>query len=283
LSEGDKKKLMVLGGLLGVFLIISFFTMVLPNMGKKKGGDEPADVSAEGTAPGAPPGGPADAAPGAPAGGTPVAPPAGGPPGGPAGAPPGAPAPGGDAMAAAPGGEGAPAAAAMAGGPSLLPWRPDPFAPHEVKVTASRVSARKRAAEYRFEHLAQIPPVRIMETSPERRSQPQAPSGTKRTAPEKLGARLSGVLMNEAVYAILEKQVGEEVSATGRKGYVVKPGDVIDDMHIVKIGVARDGKQWVPTMEVREPNGERRQIQMKEAPKQQTTAEGGAPGMMPGR
>jgi len=89
--------------------------------------------------------------------------------------------------------------------------------------------------------------------------------------------------MNEAVYAILEKQVGEEVSATGRKGYVVKPGDVIDDMHIVKIGVARDGKQWVPTMEVREPNGERRQIQMKEAPKQQTTAEGGAPGMMPGR
>jgi len=124
-----------------------------------------------------------------------------------------------------------------------------------------------------------------MQAGPSERRPPQPPAGTKRTHPEKPGARLSGVLINEAIYAILEKQVSEEVSPTGRKGYVVKPGDVIDDMQIVKIGVTREGKTWVPTMEVREPNGERRLIFMKEAPpppSAQQPGMGGAPGMMPG-
>jgi hypothetical protein len=90
-------------------------------------------------------------------------------------------------------------------------------------------------------------------------------------------------MLNKKIYAIREKQVSAEESMTGKKGYVVKPGDIIDDMQIMKITVSRDGKELVPVAEVREPNGERRLIRLKEAPAQAAPGgAGGAPGAMPG-
>lgn len=291
----QKKKLMILLGMVGLFIIVFTFAVVIPTL-KKRGGDEEVASSSNsksGLPPGAPPGakspagGPAGGPPGTPGAGPPGGPGgmpsgmpagAGGPGGPPGGAPPSAGPPGGAPSAGGVGGATPGGGTAVATATPLLPTRSDPFSPLGFGRGALTGGAGKTRAVYDFERLAALPPVRIQEENPTHRRAPAPPSGTRRVPPEKPGARLSGILLNKRIYAILEKQVSLEESLTGRKGYVVKPGDIIDDMQIVKITVSREGREMVPIVEVKEQNGERRLIRLQEAP-QATGGAGGAVGM----
>jgi len=304
MSAEDKKKLGILGGLFGAFLILVFFMYVLPSMRKGGGPEEPPDsqqmasetgaAGAPGAAPegGAPAG---EAAPGAapgpsaaPAGGADAGPPAEMMPGGAGGAPMGGGGEPGMGAGGAGGGPAAPAAGAAqtdrAKGEPYFGWRADPFSPIGVGLgDLSEAAGRRRTyppvpASGRVETIGTLPAV------PTFRSGPAAvPRNLGAVLPEeelkKVGdKRMAGLLVNDSVWAVLEVGTGTAESTS----YVVKPGDTVENIRVQRI--ERD------KIVIRDAENKLKEVELRKAPPK-TTGQGGEgmgmgmegmPGMDPG-
>lgn len=267
--DEQKKKLALLGGL-GVAFLLVF--IVFDPIGLRGGGGEQAPPVIPGSGgpgapgmptgtPGIPPGGPTAGQPPAPNGGFTAGAPA------PSGAPP------------APSGEQGPPKPAE-GFPPQLPSRPDPMAPLNPQVALA--SARP---PWLGNNVDFLPPLSYSAVVPKLIQPPRFPrieQASKPPAIEARDMRLSGILLNGSLYVILE--TGS--LTTEPRGYVVKPGDEVEGIKVLKIERYRENGQFVTRALLRLPGPEReeRYVYLRSgAPPPLDTGQGaGDPGAMPG-
>lgn len=267
IGDGEKKNLMILGGLLGLLAIV-VLVLYNPFSGGGSGEEEPA--------------------PPTPAAGAPVPDPAAGA-GGVAAA--------GATPAAAP--AGSISAASLA---SLGDYRVDPFErfalpmptppppPVEIPPPVDILPPSAvgpggiglppmSVGNSRSNILVDLPPI-----SPRRVvTAPTAPRsfvlpGTQGTGGGSVlrsqNKRLSGVVIGDSVRALLEVTVGDKVTTR-----VVQPGDEVDGITILRLERVVEAGQTVTRLVVRENNQEQ-YVELRPAPQQQQ--QGGIDGLMPG-
>jgi len=269
MDEDKKKQIAVLGGLAVVFLLVQ---IIVNPFGIGGGGGEVAPPSPGGAGVPAAPGVPT--VPGAPTvpGGTPpdsgdmMA--SGGFPGGPGGGMPGAAAPGMDPTAM----PSAVPAGPRESGPSQLPGRVDPMAPLNPPITL--VAARQ---PWTGTSLAGgLPPLSYANVMPRVPQPPPPPRFANAIPPvvESRELRLSGILLNGSLYVILEILSTDGTSLP--RGYVVKPGDEVEGIRVMKIERYRENDQLVTRATVRTPDRQEKHVYLR-AGAPDPAAQGGDP------
>lgn len=254
--DEKKKQAAVLGGLVGAFLLIQ---VILDPFGiiRGSGGEVAPPTPAGGTAPD----------PNAVPAGMPTPPTDdSGAPGGTMGA---GPAPDGSTGAPAPEATPQPTGPKESG-PSQLPTRPDPMAP--LNPPLSLVSAQQ---PWTGATIGGIPPLSYSGVMPRVISPPPPPvfAGTRPPVVESRELRLSGILLNGSLYVILEILPLDGNSLP--RGYVVKPGDEVEGVRVVKIERYREKDELITRALVRTA-GEERHVYLRPGPP--PAAAGGAGG-----
>lgn len=213
-----------------VFCVVAVFAFCsMSGVGKRNSAPSPAAVPAASTAapakPGAAPGGPGVKGPGVPVG-APVA------------AAPGMPGAGATAVVAAAPGAGP---TAVAAGP-LLPYRKDPFAVTTRVVKPTRKTVVRAA-------LASLPPYSISTDPIPAVGSAVSEVTAKEVAPEQPFRRMSGVMMDGTVSAVLETR-----SEMGVESDVVVPGMEINKGHSrVKVERITSSEIILKTLDTKTP------------------------------
>lgn len=278
IGADDKKKLIVLGGLVGFVALVAVGVFAL----RPKKTTTTAGTT---TVPGAPPMPDAADMPSQPGGGQ-------------------APAANASAPAGGGGGAGGVTAVSLA---SLSGSRPDPFTPEYILppppppppvelpqpellptpqggyagLPPAYVGGHQVAGNTPSTALVGLPPILLprqtrVATAPQQFEAPKQVGGTELATPS-FNKRLSGVIIGDSVHALLEVS-----NASGTQTYVVQPGDTVAGIRILGIQRVQEGGKTVPRMLISE-NGEGKYVELRASFTQQTDMQpGGGPEGMPG-